>query len=144
MGRFSLTSAGPNETRRPRVTRWLPARDEILGAAVPDPCRGVLTDYRVCMVTHIVLFRFSTLDDAKEAVDKLLSMRGRVPSLLDIEAGVDFTRSERSFELGLITRHASAEALDEYRRDPVHQEVAAFVRERSTGAASVDFEAPAG
>jgi hypothetical protein len=92
------------------------------------------------MVTHMVLFRFDTLSDAEAAVRKLLSMRGRVPSLLDIEAGVDFTRSERSYELGLITRHRKREDLEAYRVDPVHQEVAAFIRERSTGAAAVDFE----
>lgn len=67
-------------------------------------------------------------------------MKGKVASLTDIEAGVDFTRSERSYELGLITRHQSPEDLKAYASDPVHLEVAGFIREHMTGAASVDFE----
>lgn len=92
------------------------------------------------MVTHIVLFRFESQQDAKEAVERLLSMRGRVASLAGLEAGVDFTRSDRSYEVGLITRHATREDLESYRVDPVHKEVAAFVSSRSSGAAAVDFE----
>ena len=92
------------------------------------------------MVTHMVLFKFDRLADAEEAKQRLLSMRGKVESLLEIEAGVDFTRSGRSFELGLITRHRDREGLDAYRTDPVHLEVAGFIQERSTGAAAVDFE----
>lgn len=93
------------------------------------------------MVTHIVLFKFESLPDAEIAVAKLLSMKGRVASLVDIEAGVDFTRGERSYEVGLVTRHHTRSDLEAYRVDPVHLEVAAFIRERSAGAASVDFEA---
>jgi hypothetical protein len=93
------------------------------------------------MVTHIVLFKFDSLANAQVAVTKLLSMKGRVPSLLDIEAGVDFTRSDRSYEVGLVTRHNTRSDLDAYRVDPVHLEVATYIREHSTGAAAVDFEA---
>jgi len=92
------------------------------------------------MVTHIVLFRFADLSDADAAVQKLLSMKGRIAALSDVEAGVDFTRSERSYEVGLITRHADRAALDAYQADPVHQEVAAYIRARAGGAVAVDFE----
>jgi hypothetical protein len=92
------------------------------------------------MVTHMVLFNFERATDAEEAQKRLLEMRGKVPGLLEIEAGVDFTRGERSFELGLITRHPDRAALDAYRVHPVHLEVARFIQERSRGAAAVDFE----
>lgn len=92
------------------------------------------------MVTHVVLFKFQDLTDAEEARVRLLSMKGRVVGLQDIEAGVDFTRSERSHELALITRHVDRASLDAYRIDPVHLEVAAFINARSTGAVAVDFE----
>ncbi len=92
------------------------------------------------MVTHIVLFKFASTADAEIARKKLLSMAGKVPSLQAIEVGLDYIHSERSFQLGLITRHESREALEAYRVDPLHVEVGAFIREKSTGAASVDFE----
>jgi hypothetical protein len=91
------------------------------------------------MVTHMVLFKFDDPQDAQEAVRRLLSMKGKVASLSDIEAGLDITRSPRSYDVGLITRHASEADLDAYRTDPVHLEVAGFIKERSSGAAAVDF-----
>lgn len=67
-------------------------------------------------------------------------MSGKIPGTTSIEAGLDFTKGPRSFDLGLITRHESRAALDEYRKHPVHVEVAQFIQERSGGAAAVDFE----
>lgn len=87
----------------------------------------------------MVLFKFDEPADAEEAVRRLLSMKGRVASLSDVEAGVDFSRSPRSYEVGLITRHATEADLEAYRTDPIHLEVAGFINERSSGAAAVDF-----
>lgn len=92
------------------------------------------------MVVHIVLFKFSVASDAEEARQRLLAMKGRIAGLVDVEAGLDFTRSERSFDLGLITRHDSRAALTAYQTDPVHVEVATFIRSKMTGAAAVDFD----
>ena len=91
------------------------------------------------MLTHIVLFRFADRSDAQEAASRLCAMSGRIPGLLDVAAGVDITHSERSYDLGLITHHADADALAQYQVHPVHQEVVAFIRTRSTAAAAVDF-----
>jgi hypothetical protein len=93
------------------------------------------------MVVHVVLFKFSDASHASEARSRLCAMQGRIPGLLGVEAGVDFTRSQRSFDLALITRHESREALAVYQTHPVHEEVAAFIRSKMTGAAAVDFDA---
>lgn len=92
------------------------------------------------MVTHMVMFKFNRCEDAEEARRQLLSMSGKIPGMTGIEVGLDFARGDRSYDLGLITRHDSRTALDQYRFHPVHLEVATFIRERSTGAAAVDFE----
>lgn len=92
------------------------------------------------MVTHIVLFRFSDPAVAYQARDRLLAMAGRIPGMISIDAGVDFTRSERSYHLGLVTRHDSREALAHYQTHPVHVEVAAFIKANAVGAAAVDFD----
>ncbi len=92
------------------------------------------------MVTHIVLFRFSDVMLAREARDRLLAMAGRIPGMRSIDAGVDFTQSERSYQLGLVTRHDSREALQQYQSHPVHVEVASFIKAHATAAASVDFD----
>ena len=92
------------------------------------------------MIVHMVMFKFENEADAKASQEKLLAMRGRVPSMLSIEAGLDFTKSDRSYDLGLVTHHKTQEDLEAYRVDPVHQEVAAFIGARKTAAAAVDFE----
>jgi hypothetical protein len=92
------------------------------------------------MVTHVVFFKFKEPGHAEEAQARLLAMRGRIPGMTEIEAGLDFTKSERSFELALITRHDDRAALGVYQSHPVHQEVVAFIRARATASAAVDFE----
>lgn len=91
------------------------------------------------MLTHVVCFRFDDLDTATEACARLLSMRGKIPALQGIEAGVDTTRSERSFDLALVTRHADRAGLEAYGADPVHQEVLAWLKPRIRTAVAVDF-----
>jgi hypothetical protein len=92
------------------------------------------------MITHVVLFKFESPEHAEKAVELLLGMKGNVPSLLDVEAGVDVTKSARSYQVGLITRHKSRSDLDAYREDPFHKRVAEFVGAHSSGAVAVDFE----
>jgi hypothetical protein len=93
------------------------------------------------MVRHIVLFRFRDQAVAHEARDRLLAMAGRIPGMTAIEAGVDFTQSERSYHLGLVTQHESRQALLDYQVHPVHVEVASFIKAHASGSAAVDFEA---
>lgn len=92
------------------------------------------------MVTHLVMFKFKKVDDAVEARDRLLRMKGRISGMVDVEAGLDFTRSERSYDLALVTRHSRREDLEAYRVDPVHQEVVEFIKGRATASCAVDFE----
>lgn len=94
------------------------------------------------MLTHLVCFDFDDWDVARAARDRLLSMRGRIPSLLDISAGLDVTHSERSYKLGLVTRHADPAGLLAYQEHPVHLEVAAYIRAHATRSVAVDFQTP--
>jgi hypothetical protein len=91
------------------------------------------------MLTHVVCFKFPDLDLARDAGERLRAMEGRIPSLLGIEVGVDVTRSGRSYDLALITRHADAAGLGAYQVHPVHEAVAQFIRGASTGSVAVDF-----
>lgn len=67
-------------------------------------------------------------------------MEGRVPSLRHIEAGVDVVRSARSYDVALVTRFDDLAGMEEYQVHPVHQEIAAFIREHATGIVAVDYE----
>ncbi|MCA9638033.1 MAG: Dabb family protein [Myxococcales bacterium] len=96
------------------------------------------------MLTHIVCIRFDTAEHAAEAVDRLRAMAGRVPTLRAIEAGLDITRSPRSLDLALITRHADQAGLDAYRVHPLHLEVLDFIREHAEASYAVDYLADPG
>jgi len=96
------------------------------------------------MVTHIVLFRLK--EQSPESIEKakelLLSMEGKVEQLRYLEVGTDVIRSERSYDIALITKFDSLEELNAYQVHPYHAEqVAAYMRGVSSAVAVVDFEA---
>lgn len=77
------------------------------------------------MIKHVVCFRLT--DKSEEMLDKtkriLLSMKENVPTVCDIEVGVDFLGSPRSFDIYLGVVLDSREVLDEYQNDTYHVEV---------------------
>jgi hypothetical protein len=95
------------------------------------------------MVTHIVLFKMKDRSgaDARRIHDALLGMKGRIPGMRDIEVGLDYLRSQRSYDVALITRHDTREALEAYQVHPVHEEVKKLILELREASVAVDFEA---
>ena len=91
------------------------------------------------MLTHIVFMRFPSRDIALQARDILLSMKGKIPPLKHLEAGVDIVRSERSWDVALLTRFDDKAGLDAYAVHPVHQEALKFLRAHATSSAAVDY-----
>ena len=93
------------------------------------------------MIRHLVFFKFpnDTESTTKEAQQRLLTMRGKVPTLLDIEVGIDIDRSERAWDLVLETSFASKEDLAMYQADPVHLEVISWLKLQQTQTCVVDY-----
>jgi hypothetical protein len=91
------------------------------------------------MLTHVVCFKFDATEIAEEAANRLRSMAGKIPSLLSIEAGVDVVRSTRSYDVALVTTFNDLAGLDAYQIDPVHVEVAAYIKTHSKASVAVDF-----
>ncbi len=77
------------------------------------------------MVKHVVCFKLrdNSPSECEKARDVLLSMRGKVPALLEIEVGVDFLHSPRSYDIHLEVAVADKAALEAYQKDPYHCEV---------------------
>jgi len=95
------------------------------------------------MITHIVFFKFSNQspEGINEAREKLLSMNGKIPQIRHLEAGADIIRSERSYDLALLTRFDTLEDLRSYQTHPYHAgEIIPYVREISTSIVAVDYE----
>jgi hypothetical protein len=99
------------------------------------------------MIKHIV---FWTLNDREnqhsreETVaaikQKIDGMRGRIPGLLHIEGGIDFTRSPNSCDIALYAELESREALAAYHVHPVHEEFKSFIGSRRSQRSLIDYE----
>lgn len=90
-------------------------------------------------MTHIVFMKFPDQHISKQVQEKLLGMRGQIPSLREIEVGLDVTRSERSWDLALLTRFDDQAGLDAYATHPVHIEVLGYIREHLVEVAAIDY-----
>ena len=90
---------------------------------------------------HIVLFWLKDASPAgiAEAREKLLSLQGRIPGLVSLEAEPDAERSERSCDLCLDTLFDSKAALDAYRTHPAHLPVIAFMKEHAAKSCTADY-----
>lgn len=74
------------------------------------------------MFTHIVLFKLEnpTKENMEKAKGILLSMEGKIPELKYLEVGADVLRTDRSYDIALITRFDSKEAMDRYQVSEYH------------------------
>ena len=94
------------------------------------------------MVKHVVLYKLhdSSAEGRKAVVDKLMSMKGKIDLLVDIETGTDFLASDRSFDVCLICTLKSREDLAAYAEHPLHLPVKAFMKTAVERAVSCDFD----
>ena len=77
-------------------------------------------------VEHIVLFKWSEgaePDAIQRAVDGLLSLRDKIPGIIDITCGQNFSDRNKGFHTGLVVRFENRAALETYIPHPEHQRV---------------------
>lgn len=72
------------------------------------------------MIKHIVCFKLKAGESAEKAAEILRSMQGKVPEIKNIEVGVDFLKSERSYDVILQVNLEDIAALERYQKDPYH------------------------
>ena len=94
------------------------------------------------MIKHIVFFKLK--DSTPELINKvkglLLAMDGMIEVLRSIEVGVDVLRTERSYDMALVTTFDSLEDLQTYQVHPIHVEVSQFTATVRESAVAVDYE----
>ncbi|MBM3162587.1 MAG: Dabb family protein [Chlorobi bacterium] len=99
------------------------------------------------MLKHVVMWRLKDRahgnDKAVKArlfKEKLEQLSGRIPGLLHIEAGVDFSCTPSSYDVVLYSEFADREALECYQTHPEHEAVKAFIVEAASERVVVDYE----
>ena len=87
------------------------------------------------MIRHIVAWRLldtalgnGKAENARLMKEKLEDLRGRIPGLLRLEVGLDFSATENSSDVVLVADFESREALAAYQVHPAHKAVGLFVR----------------
>lgn len=99
------------------------------------------------MVRHIVLWRLKEsaggrgkADNAAEIKRRLEGLNGKLPGLLKLEVGIDFSRGPESADVALYSEFESRAALDAYQVHPLHEAIKAFVTEARRERWLVDYE----
>jgi quinol monooxygenase YgiN len=99
------------------------------------------------MIKHIVMWRVNNRENAaareescRAIKQKIEALRGRIPGMLHIEAGVDVSASDTAMDVVLYSEFESRAALDGYQDHPAHQEMAKFIADRRLERRIVDYE----
>lgn len=95
------------------------------------------------MIVHIVMFKFKK-ENFDENIKKIKEKLNALPSLIDelkcLEIGVDFSKSERSFDLSLYSSFSSKEDLKAYAIHPEHLKVVELIKAVTIESKVVDYE----
>jgi hypothetical protein len=94
------------------------------------------------MIINTLLIKLKDRDKVSiaKARDVLLSMRGKISALRDIQVQTNIRLGALSYDLLLITQFDSMQDLDAYLADPVHVEVAKYIVSAWETAAAVCYE----
>lgn len=99
------------------------------------------------MIKHIVFWKMkpeaegrSATENATLMVEKLRSLKGLVPQVVEIEAGVDFCRTDAAWDVALCSSFNTRADLDAYQVHPEHLKVVEFVRSVVAARSVVDYE----
>lgn len=95
------------------------------------------------MIKHVVCFKIKEeyKNRIEEAKKTLLSMKGMVSTVLDINVGIDLLHSERSYDIILEVILESMEHLEIYQKDLYHCTVVKpLMHEIRCASVAVDFE----
>ena len=96
------------------------------------------------MVVHIVMIKFkenTSKDEIEEIKSQIDGLFGKVPTLLSMDTGLNFSEEERAMDLSLIATFDSKEDLNEYAIHPNHLEVIENIKKVAEYSKVVDYEA---
>ncbi|OIQ00963.1 MAG: stress responsive protein [Zetaproteobacteria bacterium CG2_30_46_52] len=91
------------------------------------------------MVKHIVMWKLHNKSDAREIKTTLEALKDKVPSIIDIEVGIDFSDSDASADVVLYSTFADAQGLADYQAHPDHQNVLPMMRRLTSSRMVTDY-----
>ena len=94
------------------------------------------------MLRHVVFFKFKKRVGEVEIADleqSLAALPSAIPEILIYEFGRDVVRSERSYDLALVSTFKDFDSLQRYQKHPDHQIVLKKINELCESVLAVDF-----
>jgi len=94
------------------------------------------------MIVHIVMFKFKeenfdkNIEEVKQRLNTLVSL---IPELKCLEVGVDFSKTDRAFDLSLYSTFSSKEDLKAYAIHPEHLKVVELIKSVTLESKVVDY-----
>ena len=94
------------------------------------------------MVKHIVMFKLfeKNSNNINKIITALEGMIGKIDVLQNLEVGVNYKNSERSYDIVLITQFADKEGLEIYATHPAHTPVKKLLSSLCSHTSVVDYE----
>jgi hypothetical protein len=95
------------------------------------------------MIKHVVCYQLHerTQDKAIEVKNMFMSMKDRIEVIKELQVGIDFLRSERSYDVVLEITFDSVEDMNTYQKHNYHVEtVKPFMAKAKKLSVSVDYE----
>ena len=94
------------------------------------------------MIVHIVIFKFKEENKAlnlEKVQEKLLQLESSIDCLKSMEVGINFTDSERAFDLSLYSTFETQEDLKAYAIHEEHLKVVTLIKEVTIESKVVDY-----
>ena len=96
------------------------------------------------MIEHIVLLQWKE-GASQEAIDKAMTglrqLKGKIPEIVDLSCGTNFSDRAKHFSHGLVVRFKDRAALETYISHPEHQRVVReFIQPIRNEVIAVDYE----
>jgi len=99
------------------------------------------------MLKHVVLWKFKAEAEGKTAAENILitkqkleSLFGKIPEILSIQVLPNTLNDIGNYDAALIAEFNSVADLFSYQKNPLHEEVAVFVKSVTETRAALDFE----
>jgi hypothetical protein len=95
------------------------------------------------MVKHVLFVKLQdpSQENCEEIKKLFLSMKEEIPFIRDIQVGIDFLHSDRSYDIVLELTLDNQQALEDYQNHPYHvNSVKSVIHQKRCGSATVDYE----
>ncbi|MBF0275494.1 MAG: Dabb family protein [Nitrospinae bacterium] len=98
------------------------------------------------MIKHIVMWKIKGMNEedkcnnCKQLIKMLEGLKHVIPEIQEIEAGLDFSKTDASYDVALYSSFESQENLEKYKIHPEHVKVAEFLKGIALERKVVDYE----